>query len=113
MSVSMTGGLSYWIKSLGLMAILGVSLGGMGSYWYFFWENREMCPCAPAGLEGGDDLNSAVVQPYSEVLMRNRVISFSFSGGLVGIVVGLFASVPRVRRFKKVMKDISIFDEEP
>lgn len=108
----MIGGLSYWIKTLGLMAMLGGSLGWMGSYWYFFWENRDMCPCAPAGIEGGDDLNSQVVQPYSDLIIRNRVISFSFSGGLLGIVVGLFASVPRVRRFKKAMKDISTFEVE-
>jgi hypothetical protein len=40
-------------------------------------------------------------------------MSVSMTGGLVGIVVGLFASVPRVRRFKKAMKDISAFEDEP
>lgn len=72
-----------------------------------------MCPCAPVGIEGGDDLDSQVVQPYSDLIMRNRVISFSFSGGLLGIVVGLFASVPRIRRFKKAMADVSTLEDEP
>jgi len=100
----MLGGFLYWIKAIGLMALLGASLGGMGAYWYFFWENKEMCPCAPVGLAGGDGLS--VVQPYSDSLMYKRVGMAGTAGAAIGAALGLMLAGPQVRRFKSAMTDI-------
>ena len=99
----MVCGFTCWFKSLLLMAVLFGSLGGMGAYGYFFWENREMCPCAPAGIEGGDAI--AVAQPYSDDLMAQRSLSFGGVGALLGILIGIAVVAPRASRLRDVMDD--------
>jgi hypothetical protein len=94
----MVCGVTCWLKSLFLMALLFGALGGMSAYGYFFWENREMCPCAPAGLEGAERL--AVKQPYSAELMIRRSLSFGGIAALIGIGVAVFLTVPRARRLR-------------
>ncbi|MBN2802520.1 MAG: hypothetical protein JXR91_05465 [Deltaproteobacteria bacterium] len=103
----------YWTSSVLLTAILGASLGGMGSYWYFFWKNRDMCPCAPQGIEGGEGLEDAVAEPYSDVIMRKRVISFSLSGGMLGVAVSLLLITPKIRKFNNALKEIELSGELP
>jgi hypothetical protein len=98
----MTCGFTCWAKSLFLMALLFGALGGMTSWGYFFFENREMCPCAPVGLENGDALSAAVAQPYSDELMVNRVLSFGGVGALIGIAIGIAVVAPRASRLKEL-----------
>jgi hypothetical protein len=93
-------GFTCWFKSILLMAVLFGALGGMGSYWYFFWENRKMCPCAPAGLENAEGI--AVAQPYSDELMLRRSLSFGGAGVLLGIAVGMAAIAPRANRLRRL-----------
>jgi hypothetical protein len=106
----MNVGFLYWVKSLAILAVLGAALGGMGSYWYFFWENREMCPCAPAGLEGGENIK--VVQPYSDELMKKRVAAFSFAGAFSGISLALFLIAPRAKKLKDAMREMELHEND-
>jgi predicted anti-sigma-YlaC factor YlaD len=41
---------SFWTQSLVAAALLGATLGGMLSVGTFFWEHRDMSPCASVGL---------------------------------------------------------------
>lgn len=99
----MVYGLTYWIKSLFVLVVLFGLLGGMSAYGYFFFENREMCPCAPAGIEGAENLT--VAQPYSDELMVRRSLSFGGVGALFGLAVGMFFLAPRASRLKAWTED--------
>jgi hypothetical protein len=103
LSVEMVCGLTCWLKSLLLMATLFGLLGGMSAYGYFFWENREMCPCAAAGLEGAEGI--AVKQPYSDELMIRRSLSFGGIAALFGIGVAVLVTAPRARRLRDIEPD--------
>ena len=99
----MVCGVTCWLKSVLLMALLCGALGGMGAWGYFFFENREMCPCAPAGLEDAEGLT--VAQPYSDDLMMRRALSFGGVGALIGVVIAALMVAPRASRLKDALDD--------
>ncbi|MBN2340570.1 MAG: hypothetical protein JXX29_14430 [Deltaproteobacteria bacterium] len=97
---------SHFIVAIGIAAILGGFIGGIGAYWYFFWKNREMCACAPQGIEGGENLEAAVAEPYSDVIMRNRVITYSVAGSLIGTSLGFLFLFPGAHRLQRALNEI-------
>lgn len=99
----MVYGLTYWIKSILLVSLAFGLVGGMTAWGYFFFENREMCPCAPAGMEDGEGLT--VAQPYSSDLLTRRSLTFGGAGALIGVVVGIAIAAPRARRFNAVSRE--------
>ena len=92
----MYGGITDLLKPLLLSAFLFGALGGMASYGYFFWKNKEMCPCAVTGLEGADDIE--VAEPYSQDRIVKRAVQFGIGSGGIGLLIGLIALAPRLRR---------------
>ena len=96
----MVCGFTCWFKSLLLMALLFGALGGMTAWGYFFFENRKMCPCAPAGLKNAEALEATVAQPYSDDLMLRRSLSFGGVAALIGLVVGIAVVAPRASRLR-------------
>ncbi len=100
----MVCGFTCWVKNLALMAVMFGLLGGMTSWGYFFFENREMCPCAPVGIENNEALQAAVVQPYSEEFMLRRSLSFGGIAALIGVLVGVAVVAPQASRLKKIEK---------
>jgi hypothetical protein len=82
------------------MALVFGALGAMGAYGYFFWENREMSPCAPVGIAGAEHIE--VAQPYSSELLIHRSLVFGGVAALIGIVVGIAVVAPRASRMKKI-----------
>jgi hypothetical protein len=96
----MSCGFTCWLKGLLSMALLFGAIGAMGAYWYFFWENRNMSPCAPVGNDGTVAEGVTVVQPYSEELLLRRTLSFGAAGALIGVGIGLAGVVPYARRLR-------------
>ena len=92
----MYGGITDLLKPLLLATILFGALGGMASYGYFFWKNKEMCPCAAAGLEGAEGIE--VAEPYSQERIVTRAAQFGAASGALGLLIGLVALAPRMRR---------------
>ena len=92
----MYGGITDLLKPLLLATILFGALGGMASYGYFFWKNKEMCPCAATGLEGAAEIE--VAEPYSQDRIAARAVRFGVASGTIGLVIGLIALAPRMRR---------------
>jgi hypothetical protein len=91
----MYGGLIERLKLLLLSALLFGALGGMASYGYFFWKNKEMCPCATAGIEGAEGI--VVEEPYSHERIVRRATTFGLVSAGLGLLVGLAALGPRTR----------------
>lgn len=91
-------------------ALFGL-LGGMTAWGYFFFENREMCPCAPVGIENNEALQAAVAQPYSDEFMLRRSLSFGGVAALIGVLVGIAVVAPRASRLKQIAE--SLDDEDP
>ncbi len=92
----MYGGLTDLLKPLLLAVLLFGALGWIASYGYFFWKNKEMSPCAAAGLEGAETLE--VAEPYSRDRIVKRATIFGVAAGGLGLLVGLIALCPRLRR---------------
>ena len=78
-----------------LSAALFGLLGGMGSYAWFFWKNREMCPCAPAGLDNAEGIT--VVEPYSSETMTGRALYFGAVFAAVGALSGFLGAAQQRR----------------
>jgi hypothetical protein len=90
-----------WIKNLLLMAFLFGALGGLGSYWWFFWVNREMSPCAPVGVDGKVAAGVEIAEPYSEELIRRRSLVFAGAGAALGMGLAVAFVGPRSRRLRR------------
>jgi hypothetical protein len=93
--------LKCWLKNLLTMALLFGALGGLGSYWWFFWVNREMSPCAPVGVDGRVAAGVEIAEPYCEDNLRRRSLAFGGIGALLGLGVAAIAIIPRSRRLKR------------
>ncbi|HUT79076.1 MAG TPA: hypothetical protein VM285_15365 [Polyangia bacterium] len=93
--------LKCWFRSLLLMAFLFGALGGLGSYWWFFWVNREMSPCAPVGVDGKVAAGVEIAEPYSEDLLRRRSLVFAGVAALLGMGLAAALVGPRSRRLRR------------
>jgi len=94
------------------MALLFSGLGAMVAYWYFFWQNREMIPCAPVQVDGTVVEGIEIVQPYSEDLLIRRMAIFGSAGALIGMSLALVLVIPRARRLRRYEKDLLENDPE-
>jgi hypothetical protein len=86
-------------RTLIAAALLGATLGALGSAGLFFWKNREMIPCATAGL----DCDQEVAAPMTDATQR-AVITSGLIGGGTSAVLAAFFVVPtalRLRRFAR------------
>ena len=83
------------------MGLLFGALGGLGSYWWFFWVNREMCPCAPVGVDGQVATGVEIAEPYSADSLRLRSLSFAGVGAALGMGLAVAFIGPRSRRLKR------------
>ena len=72
------------------------ALGSLGSYGYFFWKNREMCPCAATGLDGADGIE--VAEPYSQDRITRRAVTFGAASAGAGFLLALIALAPRLKK---------------
>jgi hypothetical protein len=90
-----------WLRSLLLMALLFGALGGLGSYWWFFWVNRAMSPCAPVGVDGKVAAGVEIAEPYSEELLLGRSLALAGAGALLGLGLAVALVGPRSRRLKR------------
>lgn len=102
----MSCGFSCWFKSLFLLAALFGGLGAMGAYWYFFWQNREMAPCAPVGINGEVVEGVEIVEPYSERMLLRRTATFGAAGVLLGVSLGLVIVGPRSARLRRYEREL-------
>ncbi|MFO8073007.1 MAG: hypothetical protein R6V85_14130 [Polyangia bacterium] len=102
----MSCGFACWFKALFFMALLFGAIGAMGAYWYFFWQNRNMAPCAPVANDGSVmDEGAEVVQPYSDDLIFKRTMLFGAVGALIGIGIGTAVVGPHARRLRRFERD--------
>ena len=90
-----------WLKNLLTMALLFGALGGLGSYWWFFWVNREMSPCAPVGVDGKVADGVEIAEPYCEDTIQRRSLTFGGIGALLGMGLAAVAILPRSRRLRR------------
>lgn len=93
--------LKCWLRSLLLLGFLFGALGGLGSYWWFFWVNREMSPCAPVGVDGKVAAGVEIAEPYSAEVIRRRSLAFAGAGAALGMGLAAALVGPRSRRLKR------------
>jgi len=79
-------------------ALLGATLGGLGAMGYFFWANREMCPCAPVGI---DSVEQAVAVPMTDGVQRGVWIA-SIVGAVVSVGFAALWVVPPALRMHRI-----------
>ena len=109
----MSCGFSCWFKSLFVLAALFGGLGAMGAYWYFFWQNRDMAPCAPVNIDGTVAEGVEIVEPYSERLLLRRTATFGAVGVLLGVSLGLMIVGPRAARLRRYERELIEGDQDP
>lgn len=89
------------IRPLIAAAFLGATLGGLGSMGTFFWANREMSPCASAGLDGVEE---AVAAPMTQNVRRG-VWLWSGAGAAISVSIASIFVIPPLVRLRRVELD--------
>jgi hypothetical protein len=92
------------VRPLLAALVLGATLGGLGSVGAFFWDNREMSPCAEAGLIESD--SDCLTAAANDRRRRNIVVSTAAGAGL-GLVVAIAWIIPPALRMRRFMRDES------
>lgn len=87
-------------RTLIAAALLGATLGALGSAGLFFWKNREMAPCATAGL----DCEQEVAEPMTDATQRG-VITSGVIGGLASMALATIFVVPPALRLRRVLRE--------
>lgn len=90
------------LRPLLAAAILGATLGAIGSVGFFFWQNREMCPCAPVGLSGEASTIAAPLTPA----VRRGVWYSGGAGAGVGVVAAVIFLVPSALRMHRLSREL-------
>ncbi len=83
--------------------ILGMVLGGLAYVGLFFWQNREMCPCAPVGLV--DSPESVIAAPASSEELHQGVVISSLGGGAAGALAAVVFVLPSVIRMNRLLNE--------
>ncbi len=98
---SMETWLTTLIRPLVAAALLGATLSGLGSLGWFFWQNREVCPCAPVGLETS---GLTVAVPLTPRVQQN-ILKATGYGAVIGIVFAAMWVVPPTLRLRRLLRD--------
>jgi hypothetical protein len=87
-------------KTVVAAALVGALGGGLGSMGWFFWANREVSPCATAGLDGAT-VEAAV--PLTPEVDERIVLAAGLGAAVAAVAAALFV-VPPALRLRRVMR---------